>query len=74
MKPIVQSSTWQSACFEERAGLLTLQENRVLGSVGSLPPTLRLSPEPFMSFVVKQSCTPVRISAFDHFSLATYSK
>jgi hypothetical protein len=36
--------------------LLTLQKNRLLGSVGSLPPTLRLSSEPFVlfvSFVVK---------------------
>ena len=76
MKPIVQSLTWQSACFEERTGLLTLQKNRLLGNVGELamhgkPPTFRLSSEPFVlfvSFVVKEFCSSASVYVSNTFS------
>ena len=54
--------------------LLTLQKNRLLGSVGSLSPTLHLSSEPFESFVVKQFCTLAKALALDLSSLVTHSK
>lgn len=57
--------------------LLTLQKNRLLGSVGSLSPTLHLSSEPFVlfeSFVVKQFCTLAKALALDLSSLVTHSK
>ena len=64
MKPIVQSSTWQSACFEQRTGLLTLQKNKLRVASGAChvwltmhgkPPTLRLSSEPLGDVVNRTS-------------------